>query len=71
MFKNNKLTWGYFPIFPVFEPARLIVSKLFGIEQHDVAGPAGIPFFFENSTVRDMIKEVESRTQQKFAEIFT
>jgi len=70
LFKNNKLTWGYFPIFPVFEPARLIVSKLFDIEQRDIAGPAGIPFFFENSTVRDMIKEVESRTQKTFADWF-
>ena len=67
---DGQLTWGYFPVFPVFEPARQRVSQLFGIEQTDVAGPAGIPFFFHTKTVCDMIQEVETRTQQSFAEWF-
>lgn len=66
----RKLTWGYFPIFPVFDRAKEIVSKLFDIDQKNVAGPAGIPFFFENDTVRSMIKEVEARTKQPFAKWF-
>jgi hypothetical protein len=67
---QNRLTWGYFPIFPVFEPARKIVSKLFDIDLKNVAGPAGVPFFFHNSTVRSMIKDVELRTQQSFGDWF-
>jgi hypothetical protein len=67
---QDRLTWGYFPIFPVFEPARKIVSKLFDIDLKNVAGPAGVPFFFHNSTVRSMIKDVELRTQQSFGEWF-
>ena len=66
----GRLMMGYFPVFPVFKPASEIVSKLFGIDQKDVAGPAGVPFFFENELVRRMIKEVEHRTQQPFAQWF-
>jgi len=68
--KQYRLTWGYFPIFPVFAPAQKIVSELFGIKLVNVAGPAGVPFFFENNTVREMIAEVEQRTQQPFAKWF-
>ena len=67
---DGQLTWGYCPVFPVFAPAQQIVSKLFGIDQTDIAGPSGIPFFFHNQTVREMIREVESRTKQLFADWF-
>lgn len=67
---DGKLTWGYMPVFPVFEPARRIVSNLFDIDQTHVAGPAGVPFLFHTSTVSAMIKEVESRTGKSFAEWF-
>jgi len=63
---DGQLTWGYCPVFPVFEPAKKIVSELFEIELTHVAGPAGIPFFFHNQTVHNMIKEVELRTAQPF-----
>jgi hypothetical protein len=43
---------------------------LFDIDLKNVAGPAGVPFFFHNSTVRSMIKDVELRTQQSFGEWF-
>lgn len=64
------LKWGYAPVIPVFEPSRQLVSKLFNIDLKSVAGPAGIPFFFKNSLVREMLREVESRTEQPFAEWF-
>jgi len=67
---DGRLTWGYFPVMPVFDTAKKIVSKLFDIQQTDVAGPAGIPFFFENSLVQDMIQEVQTLTNQSFAEWF-
>jgi Family of unknown function (DUF6492) len=68
--KSDRLTWGYFKIFPVFEPAKNIVSKLFNIELKNVAGPGGVPFFFHNGTVRSMIKDIELRTNQVFADWF-
>jgi len=67
---EGKLTWGYWPVIPVFEPAKKIVSKLFDIDLTNVAGPQGVPFVFHNNTVRQLIKEVESRTGQKFADWF-
>lgn len=67
---SDRLTWGYFEIFPVFEPAKNIVSKLFDIELKNVAGPGGVPFFFHNGTVRSMIKDIELRTTQVFDDWF-
>jgi hypothetical protein len=67
---SDRLNWGYFEIFPVFEPARNIVNKLFNIELKNVAGPGGVPFFFHNGTVRSMIKHVELQTNQMFADWF-
>lgn len=67
---DGQLTWGHFAVFPVFERARQIVSELFQINLTNVAGPAGIPFFFHNQTVRDMIKEVSLRTGLPFAKWF-
>jgi hypothetical protein len=68
--EQGLLTWGYSQIVPVFEPSRRMVSDLFEINQKDVAGPAGIPFFFNNQIVRDMINEVERRTNKLFATWF-
>jgi hypothetical protein len=68
--ESRRLTWGHLPIFPVFAPAKEIVSKLFGIEQRNVIGPAGIPFFFDNRLLRNMIQEVERRTGTNFARWF-
>jgi hypothetical protein len=67
---NGRLTWGYNTIFPVFDSTRKKVSELFEIDQQYVLGPAGIPFFFNNQTVRDMINEVKKRTNKNFAEWF-
>jgi Family of unknown function (DUF6492) len=68
--ERGQLTWGYGQIAPVFDPSRRMVSELFEINQTDVAGPAGIPFFFNNQIVRDMIKEIERRTNKLFATWF-
>jgi hypothetical protein len=70
IFNSNQLTWGYFPIAPVFERAKKIVSDLFKIDQINVAGPSGVPFFFHNTTVREMIKEVEKITGRSFVKWF-
>jgi hypothetical protein len=67
---QGRLTLGYGQIVPVFEPSRRMVSELFEIDQKDVAGPAGIPFFFNNQIVRDMIKEIERRTNKLFSTWF-
>jgi hypothetical protein len=67
---DGQLTWGHCPVFPVFDRAKQMVGELFQIEVPKVAGPAGIPFFFHNQTVRDMIQEVTKRTRQPFGQWF-
>jgi hypothetical protein len=67
---NDKLTVGYNPIVEVFIPSRNITNQLFDIELTHVAGPSGIPFFFHNATVRQMIVAVSQLTDQKFPQWF-
>lgn len=67
---DGKLTVGTLPIYDVFQPAKQIVDKLFGIDMQSQIGPGGVPFFFHNDTVRYMIAEVTERTQQSFPEWF-
>jgi hypothetical protein len=63
---TGKLTVGYNAIADVFIPSRNIVNQLFDIELSHVAGPSGIPFFFHNDTVRQLISEISQRTNQSF-----
>lgn len=72
MFVTNsqQLTLGIQPITPVFVKAGQIASDLFGVPVTHVASPAGVPFFFHNHTVRQMIVEIESLTQKSFPEWF-
>lgn len=59
-----------YPIMPVFQRSAEITSDLFGIPVTKVLAPAGVPFVFHNRTVRDMIQEINSRTQQDFLRWF-
>ena len=63
-------TLGRGPINPVFEPAAKIAGDLFDIKLDHVIAPAGVPFFFHNRTVRQMIAQIENRTGQHFPEWF-
>jgi len=65
--ESGRLTIGQLPVFEVFEPARQICNKLFDIDMQMQAGPGGVPFLFNNDTVRLMIAEVTRRTKTTFA----
>lgn len=67
---QGKITVGQLDIYPVFEPARQIVNQLFNIQCNKQQGPGGVPFLFNNNTVRGMIVEVTERTQQQFPQWF-
>lgn len=70
-FANTKqLTLGTMPVAQVFEPAAKIAGNLFDLPITRVAQPAGVPFFFHNATVRQMISHVETVTKESFAEWF-
>lgn len=72
MFVTNsqQSTLGIQSIAPVFLNSGQIASDLFGVAVTHVADPAGVPFFFHNHTVRQMIAEIESLTQHSFPKWF-
>ncbi len=61
---------GELDIYSVFEPSQQIVNKLFDIDLVKQLGPGGVPFIINNAQSREMIKWIESQTQQSFAEWF-
>ena len=63
-------TLGRGLIKPVFEPAAKIAGDLFDIKLDHVIAPAGVPFFFHNLTLRQMIADIENRTSQHFPDWF-
>jgi hypothetical protein len=54
----------------VFEKSQKIIEGLFEIKLNHQLSPAGVPFFFHNSTVRSMISDIEARTKQAFSTWF-
>jgi len=63
---TGQIYTGLLDIYPVFETSRQIVNKLFDIDLNQQVGPGGVPCIVHNDTVRMMIAEVTSRTQQSF-----
>ena len=67
---DERMSWGHYPIQPVFEESGRITSELFQIDLKNVLAPMGVPFLFDNQLVRGLIAEVECRTQTPFVEWF-
>jgi len=63
---SHQLTLGTAPVLEVFQPACQIASQLFGVPITHVAQPSGVPFFFHNQTVREMIVKIGQQTDQSF-----
>lgn len=61
---------GTLDVYPVFEPTRLMVNQLYGIDLPDQLGPGGVPFFFHNDVIRLMIAETTFIAKQKFPRYF-
>lgn len=71
LFDNNKcIKSGQLDIYPVFEPSRQIVNKLYNIDLPHQLGPGGVPFFVKNDLARLMISDIENQTKQSFPEWF-
>lgn len=68
---DGRMSWGHYPIQPVFEESGRITSKLFQIDLDRVLAPMGVPFLFDNQLVRGLIAEVEHRTQTPFIKWFS
>lgn len=61
---------GTQPIPEVFSTSAKIVGDLFGVKLTTNGGSSGVPFMFHNQTIRNMVKEIESRTEKKFSDWF-
>lgn len=61
---------GLLDIPAVFDISRQRVNQLFDIDLQKQLGPGGVPFVMNNQVVRNMIKEVELRTDQNFVDWF-
>jgi hypothetical protein len=68
---DGRMSWGHYPIQPVFEESGRITSDLFQIELDRVLAPMGVPFLFDNQLVRGLIAEVECRTHTPFIKWFS
>lgn len=64
--EQGRVRVGTMPVFPVFEPTRLMVNELYSIDMKDQLGPGGVPFFFQNDVVRLMIAETTFLAKKSF-----
>jgi len=67
---NNQLRVGLQSIPEVFTQSQKIASNVFGVDLQHSIGPSGVPFVFKNDLVQSMIRQIESRTNTKFADWF-
>ena len=67
---DGRMSWGHYPIQPVFEESGRITGELFQIDLERVLAPMGVPFLFDNQLVRGLIAEVEHCTQTQFIKWF-
>lgn len=64
--EQGRVRVGTLPVFPVFEPTRLMINELYNIDMKDQLGPGGVPFFFQNDVVRLMIAETTFLAKKSF-----
>lgn len=67
---DGKPTGGTYPIPEVFKTSAQIVGDLFGVVLTSNGGSSGVPFFFHNQTIRNMLTEIKARTAQEFSDWF-
>lgn len=63
---QQQLCVGQIPVQSVFNPSKQIVESLFGVNIDLQAGPGGVPYFFHNNTVRELIVTVSSTIDKPF-----
>ena len=56
--EKNKINVALMPLFDRFKSSAAFLTKLFDIEFRHIIGPGGVPFFFRNDTLRDMINYI-------------
>lgn len=67
---SGRIATGTMPLYEVFEPAKQIVNQTYNIDLQNQIGPGGVPFVFNNNTVRSMIADTANLVQNNFPEWF-
>lgn len=57
---NGKPCVGQLPVVDFWRDSKLFLEKLYDIQLEKIVGPGGVPFFFHNETVREMIASIEN-----------
>lgn len=68
--ENNQVHFKTQPTIPVFATAETSLNKLLNIKLPGIIGPAGVPFMFHTSTVKEMFDHLQSITGKKFIDFF-
>ena len=57
---NGKPCVGQLSIVDFWRDSKLFLEELYDIQLEKMIGPGGVPFFFHNETVREMIASIEN-----------
>jgi hypothetical protein len=68
--ETGRARTGTMPVYPVFEPSRLIINQTYDINLTWQLGPGGVPFFFQNDVARLMIADTTFRVGKSFPRWF-
>ncbi len=68
--QHNRVYFDIHPPQPVFLPSVDIANQLLGVENKQLAGPGGVPFFMEPFQVRGLLDYVLENTGKKLADWF-
>lgn len=68
--ESGGLRTGQLVLPEVFKRSVEITNEVFGIQLESILGPGGVPFFFYNAEVREMIQFIEDKYNQPFAQWF-
>ena len=60
LFDSGKPCVGQIPVVHHWEDAKMFLQGLYDIKLKSMIGPGGVPFFFHNDTVREMIQSIEN-----------
>jgi hypothetical protein len=67
---SGKANCTQYKLFSGFESARIPLSKLFNLNYDNIIAPGGVPFFFHNNTILEMITWVYEHKKENFADFF-
>lgn len=63
IFNDNKINVALMPLFDGFKNSSDFLTKLFNLEYRHIIGPGGVPFYFHNETLRNMVNYINDNVE--------